>query len=156
MTLTETSAPPRAAVRTQEGPGAAAIPVHKTGSPEEVRDWGTHRQGSPWRTGSGPLGKDVALSRARPIKSHRARLLEAREGRLGQTLSKRGLWIDGRVALQGDTMALGAEVVRGDNAHSDNQQGPGRRGPGHCGLGTAQGQLAGRVGVRSKENSSHR
>lgn len=74
-------------------------------------------------------------------------------GRLGQTLSKRGLWIDGCVALQGDTIALGAEVVSGDNAHSDNQQGPGRRGPGHCGLGTASGTAHGTCGS-SKENSS--
>lgn len=56
---------------------------------------------------------------------------------LGQTLSQKGLCVDGCVVLQGDTTALGTEVVSGDNAHGDNQQGPGRRGPGHCGLGTA-------------------
>lgn len=55
---------------------------------------------------------------------------------MGQTLSKKGLWVDGCVVLRRDTTALGAEVVSEDNAHSDNQQGPGRRGPGHCRLGT--------------------
>lgn len=47
--------------------------------------------------------------------------------------------MDGCVVLQGDTTALSAEVVSGDNAHSDNQQGPGREDPGHCRLGTASG-----------------
>lgn len=59
-----------------------------------------------------------------------------REGNLGHTLSKMGLWIDGCVAPQGDTTALGKEVVSADNAHSDNQR-AGKRGPGHYRLGTA-------------------
>ena len=98
-------------------------------------------------------GKGVALSRAGLINCPWG-AVEGLGGRLGQIPSKRGLLVDGRVALHRDTTALGAEVVDGDNAHTDNQLGPGRRGPGHCRPGTASGAAHGTLAVCSTENSS--
>lgn len=73
---------------------------------------------------------------------------------MGQTPSKKGFWVDGCVALQGDTTAQGAEVVHGDNAHSDNQQALAEEALDIAGWAQPQGQLTGRAAVCSEENSS--
>ena len=65
---------------------------------------------------------------------------------IGSDSKQEGPLGDGCGVLQGDTTALGTEVVSGDNAHSDNQQGSGRRGPGHCRLGTASETAHGTCG----------
>lgn len=133
-------------MRTHKVLGVAEIAVHKTSRPKEVRHWGAHRQGSPWRTGSGPSGERHCSEQGWADQRPLGEVGRGVGGGLGQTLSKRGLLVDGCVALHGDTTALSAEVVRGDNAHSDNQQGPGRRGPGHCRPGTASGTAHGTCG----------
>lgn len=71
-------------MRTQEGLGAAETSVHKTSSPEEVRDRpGYPRARKPLENRVWSFGERFALSRAGLIKSPWARLLEGREGEMG-------------------------------------------------------------------------
>ena len=73
---------------------------------------------------------------------------------MGQTLSQKGLWVDGCVVLQGDTAALGTEVVSGDNAHGDNQQALEEEALDTAGWAQPPRQFTGHAAVCSKENPS--